>query len=308
MEEAQPTRRSVEEGLVGTLFLPARRPLGPRPAVVVLGGSGGGLREEGARAFAGEGFAALALAYFGVKPLPEELVEIPLEYFGRAFSWLEEQPEVDAGRIAVVGGSKGGELALLLGATYPEDVKAVVGYVPSGLAWQGISFSPRGLLAGPKSSWTLRGKPVPFLPFAAPRFSEIPSLVGFVLGKPAVLAPIYERALDDEDAVKRAAIPVERIRGPVLLVSGADDRLWPSSRLSEMVIERLEAHGHPYPHEHLRYEEAGHLITIPEAMPPPEEPGLKRFELGGSREINEAASADAWPKVLAVLRRGFGSP
>ena len=65
-----------EENLVGTLFYPSRP--GPHPMVIVLGGAAGGLREGGAEVLASEGCAALALAYFGVDPLPRELVEIPL--------------------------------------------------------------------------------------------------------------------------------------------------------------------------------------------------------------------------------------
>jgi hypothetical protein len=37
--------------------------------VIVLGGSGGGLKEGGAAALSSEGFTALALAYFGIDPL-----------------------------------------------------------------------------------------------------------------------------------------------------------------------------------------------------------------------------------------------
>ncbi len=133
-------RRTVEEdGLVGTLFSPSTP--GPHPAVITLGGAGGGLSEGGAKTLASEGYAALALAYFGVDPLPPELVEIPLEYFERAIAWLQAQPEVDASRLAVVGDSKGAELGLLLGATYPKDIKAVVGYAPSAVVWQGIPFN-----------------------------------------------------------------------------------------------------------------------------------------------------------------------
>jgi dienelactone hydrolase len=51
----------------------------------------------------------------------------------RAIEWLKSQPEVDANRIAVVGISKWSELALFLGTTYPEDVRAVIGYTPSGV-------------------------------------------------------------------------------------------------------------------------------------------------------------------------------
>ena len=48
--------------------------------------------------------------------------------------------------------------------------------------------------------------------------------------------------------VAAASIAVEKINGPVMVISGTDDQLWPSTRFSEMVIERLEAHDHPFPY------------------------------------------------------------
>jgi dienelactone hydrolase len=66
-----------EGGLVGTFFRPSTP--GPHPAVIVLGGSDGGLREGSAAVIARQGYATLALAYFGVGPLPPELVEVPVE-------------------------------------------------------------------------------------------------------------------------------------------------------------------------------------------------------------------------------------
>jgi pimeloyl-ACP methyl ester carboxylesterase len=112
-------------------------------------GAGGGLSEGAAESFASEGFAALALAYFGLDRLPRELVEIPLEYFGGALSWLRSQPWFDAGWLAVVGNSKGGELALLLAAVYPEDIRAVVGYAPSPIVWQGMPLDREFYHGGP---------------------------------------------------------------------------------------------------------------------------------------------------------------
>ncbi len=72
------TRRPVEEeGLVGTLFCPSTPT--PHPAVIALGGGWPQRRRSGggAETLASEGFTALALAYFGVDPLPRELVETP---------------------------------------------------------------------------------------------------------------------------------------------------------------------------------------------------------------------------------------
>jgi dienelactone hydrolase len=64
---------------------------------------------------------------------------------------LKRHPMVDAVRVAAVGNSKGGELALLLGATYPQDVKAVVGYAPSAVVWEGIGFDREMYHGGPRS-------------------------------------------------------------------------------------------------------------------------------------------------------------
>jgi dienelactone hydrolase len=301
VRETQGLRRPVEEeGLVSVLFCPSTP--GPHPVVITLGGAAGGLREGGAEELASEGFAALTLAYFGVDPLPHELVEIPLEYFESAIAWLKAQPEIDANRIAVVGNSKGGELGLLLGATYPEEIRAVVGYAPSAIVWQGIPLDREAYHGGPRSPWTLRGEPVPFASPARPTIPEMALMSGLIFSNTPIIGRMfYERALDDEKVVSAASIAVEKIHGPVMMVSGTDDQMWPSTRFSEMVIDRLKAHDHPFPCEHLCYEGAGHMLTLPRS-----EPGItwsERYEVGGSREANDFANADSWPKVLSFLEK-----
>src|SRR5688572_2898341 len=89
-------------GLVGVLHTPDTP--GPHPAVLLLEGSEGGVPEQAAALLAAEGFAALALAYFGVESLPPRLEEIPLEYFARALDWLRPR----ATTVAVLGRSRGG--------------------------------------------------------------------------------------------------------------------------------------------------------------------------------------------------------
>lgn len=117
-----------EKGLVGTFFRPAGS--GRSPGVITFSGSGGGLNEPPAALLASRGYAVLALAYFNYEQLPKSLVEIPLEYFETALRWMQARESVQGDRLAVMGPSRGGELALLLGATFPQ-IKAVVASVPS---------------------------------------------------------------------------------------------------------------------------------------------------------------------------------
>jgi dienelactone hydrolase len=138
--------RVANDGLYGEWYRPTdvhRRV----PAVVAFGGSTGGLvaMPRFARGFASEGYPALALAYFKEPGLPKTLDRIPLEYFARAVKWVARQPGVDPRRIAILGISRGGEAALLIGSTYPKLVHGVIALVPD--------YQTNG-------GWTLHGRDV----------------------------------------------------------------------------------------------------------------------------------------------------
>lgn len=142
-------------GFIGE-FLQPRDTSVRRPAVLVLGGSEGGLPGILLTGLlASHGYAALGVAYFGLPGLPSTLAGIPLEYFAKALRWLAAQPGVNPAKIAVLGVSRGSEAAQLLGVHYPGLVHAVIASVPSDAA---ICSYPgcRG------AAWTLNGRPVPF--------------------------------------------------------------------------------------------------------------------------------------------------
>ncbi|PRY34298.1 acyl-CoA thioesterase/bile acid-CoA:amino acid N-acyltransferase family protein [Umezawaea tangerina] len=278
-----------EDGLVGVLFTPDDDDV--HPGVIVLGGSEGGLHELDAAMLAGHGFAALALAYFGAPGVPRDLVDIPLEYFGTAISYLSAR----AGEIGVIGGSRGGEAALLIGAAFPE-VRAVVSVVGSGVVTQGIG-ARTGLLPilqDEAAPWTWRGDPLPYLPYSVPDALR----AAVVDDEPVPL----RQAFDLGDGVpEEAVIPVERIRGGVLLLSAGDDLSWPSDELSAIAERRLAEHDHPYPHEHVSYPRAGHLIAGPPHRPATDVqvpgPGVT-FLMGGTPSETAAARDDAWRRSL----------
>ncbi|WP_159350495.1 acyl-CoA thioester hydrolase/BAAT C-terminal domain-containing protein [Roseomonas harenae] len=108
------------------------------------------------------------------------------------------------------------------------------------------------------------------------------------------------------EAIVRARIPVERIRRPVLTISGTDDGSWPSTRYAEMVEEALTAAKHPWPHAHLRCEGAGHAITHPYqptthiVWPHPVSGVITTG--GGTAEANAGANETTWPAMLSFLR------
>lgn len=284
-----------EQGLVGRLYEPPGQRL---PAVLVLGGSNGGIQATYAPVLAGHGYVTFSLAYFGAERLPRDLVEIPLEYFKRGIDWLRTRPSVDADRIAVLGSSRGGEAALLLGATYPE-IKAVVALSPSHVVWEGAVRDPRekglqALKAG-RSAWTLGGRPLPFVPKTIT--PEVAAKVA--AGERFHAIEIMPLASVDLAAVERARIPVEKIHGPVLLVSALSDRMWPAAQMADRVAEALRAHRFPHRVEHLQYDALTH--PVPAAWLPVMHGGT----LGGTAEGTMRAFANYWPAIVSFLDRSL---
>lgn len=297
------TRTPIRDhGLVGTLFHPIDD--GARPGVILIGGSEGGIHELDAALLANHGFAVLALAYFGTDGAPPFLVEIPLEYFETAIGFLRAHPAVVDGPVGVMGGSRGGEAALLIGSTF-DGVGAVVSTVGSGVLTQGIGPG-RDLveMAGtPVPSWTLGGKPLPYL-----RNRITPALRRQIAsGEPVELGLVFELGMADAGEVEACAIPVERTRGAVLLVSAGQDRMWPCGPMSEVAARRLAAAG--IPHEHLHFADAGHPIAPPPYGPATElvspGPGVT-FAMGGTPAANAAARAAAWRRSIEFLREHLG--
>src|SRR4030095_13395329 len=73
--------------------------------------------------------------------------------------------------------------------------------------------------------------------------------------------PLFEDALQNERAVEKATIHVEN--GAVLLISGKDDRVWPSAPMADRIVARLREHRHLFAYRHLSYDQAGHSFGLP---------------------------------------------
>ncbi len=287
-----------DNGLVASFCLPSTP--GKHPGIIVLGGSEGGIDSNipTAMLLAEQEYAALALAYFQFEQLPQQLEEIPLEYFKQAIDWMGSNASVESSRIGLIGTSKGGEAALLVSATYPE-ISAVVAYVPSHAVFESINHTGSRKRVV-KSSWTLHGEPLPFVPYRY-RFG--------LMCRQGLLLGIYIGSLQNQEAVERAIIPVERINGPILLISGKEDGIWPSSMMCTHVVERLKQQNFVFPFQHLSYDKAGH-ISPKQANDAQGYPfsfkNLLFFlliRLGGTKTGNDFAKNDAWAKVCEFLEQ-----
>ncbi len=311
--------RTVEEnGLAGLLFLPpaeASKRVGPRanarlPTVITIGGSGGGLDWEIAAALAAHGYAALALPYFGFDPLPASLNSIPLEYFESAIAWLGRQPEVDAGRLAIHGTSRGGELALLLASRIPL-LRAIVGIVPGHVVWQGTGRPPEGGESttqsrdGRRSSWTYRGEPLPFVPYHLSWFRIWTAAQLIAFRKPVRFVNLHRDSLKHRQAVERARIPVEKIQGPILLVSAGADLIWPSEPMAEEIEARLAAASFGYAVRHIKNPGSGHALRLPHTPATTLVSKIPtfgfRFAFGGAPEATARARVTSWQGTLKFL-------
>lgn len=284
-----PTGLRVEaDGLFGNYHPAAGE--GQHPAVLLLGGSEGGLSrgvQQMALALQREGFSVLQLGYFGVPGTPDSLQRIPLEVFDRGLAWLAAQPGVDGRRLSVVGASKGAEAALLT-ATRHAGLRAIVAGMPTSVVWKGIDWRRGG--QSRQSSWTSRGVELATMPFTAWR--------------PAAGVISVYRGVEDparRAMAERAAIPIERARAAVLLVCGEAETMWPACPMSRALATRAAQRGGP-PVEVLAYRDAGHLVFGPPV--PRDHPFHGKLALyGGTIEGNAAARADSWPRVVAFLRQ-----
>ncbi|WP_339874031.1 acyl-CoA thioester hydrolase/BAAT C-terminal domain-containing protein [uncultured Brevundimonas sp.] len=279
---------------------------GQRPVIVVLHGADGGTRasDRYGRKLAALGYAVVGLPYYSpdwgdygppkeIPGLPGSFIDIRVDQIAELRDWLAGRSDVDAGRIALFGGSKGAEFALVAASKYPW-ITSVVAFAPSDLVWEGWGLETIQA-EGTRSSFSFRGEALPFMPY-----------VGFVdglLAGPgnADLLKIHEdgrAAHPDREAAAR--IRIEDFPGEVMLVAGDADREWRSGQMARNLTASRSAAGRET--VLLVYPDAGHDVGGDGWAPTAGE--VTRG--GGTAAANARAQADAWPQVLAFLQRTLG--
>lgn len=222
-----------------------------QPLIVAFGGGDGGndwTRNymKGKRdSLIEKGYSVLAIGYFKSNGTPKNLDRISLDAISDTIMNIAQNDKIDATKIALIGGSKGGELILNLASRF-NYFNAVIAMSTSNVSFSAITWSAN------TSSWTYKNKEVAYVP--APLKTILPALKGD-------LYTAHSMMLEDEQAVKRAEIAVENINCPILIMSGKDDDQWPATEMSDRIMERLKNNNFKYYKEHAILD-GGHIEPL----------------------------------------------
>jgi len=153
---------------------------------------------------------------------------------------------------------------------------------------------------------------VPFVPSSG-AFAETYVKDGetYYVSTPSFHADIAAATPGELDA---ATTRVEDASGPVLLLAGAGDNLWPSCDLAAVAFDRLVASGHVDEHgdEMHCFADAGHFIVFPPGQSTLDSTAYYHptydvwFDVGGTPEGNAAAERAGNTALRAFLERALG--
>jgi dienelactone hydrolase len=263
-----------------------------RTGVVLVGGSEGQLlmADDIGPQLAKAGYTSLGVRYHDGWAGDQKLTQIPIEGFLAAAARLAQEKGIE--RVVLIGDSRGSEAVMLSGIEASKAAKSpisgVVAYVPTSHVWSGIG--------GPDwvaiPSWTIGGKALPVVPpFKMEPFKE------------TYFTQAIAKATDAER--EAAAIAVEQLRMPLLLLAADDDKVWPSGDLTRLILDRLKGKKASAPVLSVIYPNCGHRLVGTGPSAPSEtykySGGTWTSHYGGTAEGNLAARTDAWRQLLGFL-------
>jgi esterase FrsA len=223
------------EGTANVGYLRVPRAVERPPVVVVWGGIDGFKEERRFDTYLARGLAVLAIDMPGVGDAPLAGSEDAERMWDSVFDWIATRPDLDAGRVAVVGQSTGGYWAAKLAHTHRDRLRAAVDH--GGCTH--YAFEP---------DWIARAQ-----------FGEY----AFELAE--TLASAFGRATYDEWVAYAPKLSLldqgllDRPCAPLLLVNGVNDSIFP---IADMYL--LLEHGSP---KSARFYPGGHMGGSPDVEP-----------------------------------------
>jgi hypothetical protein len=164
----------------------------------------------------------------------------------------------------------------------------VAAFAPSHVVWANVGPGLDGQMRPCRSSWTIAGEPLPFVPYDDDWKAT---------SRPTAYRGHYDSSLARfADAVPAATIAVERIGGQVITVAGGDDQVWASADAARAIARRRAAHG--LPTCVVTHPDAGHRTVLPGE---PVVTGGRAMLRGGTPEADAALGELAWRQLARTL-------
>ena len=257
--------------------------------IVCYGGSDGSPFFEVARGYAEKGYETLSVYMFGMKNQPKELTKVPLEQFADVLDYINNNTE-DNYPITILGASKGAEYVLYLATKY-EEINNVILFAPVAYCFSGLNSDA----VSSASSWTWEGEEVSYVDIQKASFGAIfqNMLLPMMTGSPIIFRNIYAAALDADENKDEKLIPVQNIKGDILIIVGEDDQMMDTLSMAELIKSHND-NASIY-----SYENAGHMFSGDGVA---SEFGM-RIRLGGTVEGNDHAMAESSKVVDEFLQQ-----
>lgn len=286
--------RVKPDGFYGELFIPEEEKY-PGKALICFSGSDGGieLAKMLAGVFQAQGLTTLALAFVMEEGLPQQFVNVPIELLEAAAKRLHD---MGYEKVGLWGISKGAELSLTAGSLLPGVINAVIAVAPMNTVCQGFA-KEKGIQFLPESSWSFRGKALPYTPFKTEKFPLGSVLWNSIKMRELTMYDLYESLVQNPNP--DAVIQVEKTTGPILMISSKMDTMWPSELAAKQILKRLKEKDFAYEYQHLSYDYGSHLFV------PMELRSTKFFrgERGKNKEPGRKARMDSLTKTLEFVSR-----
>ena len=238
-------------------------------------GSHGGLFEFRAAILASHGYAVLALAFFNYKDLPTSFRNLDMKYFMDAVEWLAGHDRVCKNGIGIIGASFGGQVALHLAGECPMIAATVAISSPNFFM---IPVTYQGRSVGLQRKLGIDN-------------------ITLVDDRTIISRGFYD--LDSSES-EQIEIPVEKIKGKVLVICGVEDACINSSKMAARMQKRLALHK-KQSLKVLNYPGTGHLIEVP-FMPMCTISFNKNYNAyfmwGGNAEEHSAAQEHSWKAII----------
>lgn len=276
---------------------------GSDQCIIILAGSKG--NDIANKALAGwinkRGCCALGIGKWQNRNERDGVHEWPLEYFGKALAWLKNR---GMRKFGLYGISMGGNMALAAASIYP-DFSLIIASEAMDVIMEGFEEGKKDGMTEwctGTSSYTFQGKPLPYLSYNLKEHEYNDLIQKSSKDRHEISSIELYYHVDKQEIPENCFIPIERIRGRLLIVAAADDSMWESEKYAERMKERLASHTHEADADAVIYPYGTHLL-IPYSAGKigPFDVGSLIIRLFRSGKENAAACRESRKKLEKLL-------